>query len=585
MNDLKKVIQFVAPYWKLAVLSLITLTIMAVSDLAIPRLIERIVDVGIRQKDMQVVLNTSLLMLGIAVINTVFAVMNNLFSVRVGENTARDIREALFVKIQQFSYGDLDKYSTGKLMVRLTSDATAVQRLVQVTLRIGTRAPLMMVGSIILMFVTSAKLAIAMIPILSITAFVVVIFSIKMEPLFKEVQQKLDRLNTVLQENIAGARLVKAFVRVDFETERFDEANCDFTDDSVKVMQVMAAMAPALTVFVNLGIVLVVAYGGIQVIQGQLLVGQIIAFTNYLLSTMTPLILMSRLANTWANGLASAKRINEILDLQPEVPPVSDGIDASAEAIQRVAFDHVNFHYRGDGAANVLENINLTAKPGEMVALLGATGAGKTSLVNLIPRFYDVTTGRVAINTHDVREVLEDTLLNRVGIVPQETILFSGTIRENLCYGKPDATEEEMVAAAKAAQAHEFISSFPNGYDSMVEERGANLSGGQKQRIAIARALIMHPKILILDDATSSVDVETETHIQNALKQDMRDCISFVVAQRISTVLNADKIIVLDKGRAVAEGSHTELLQSSRIYQEIYESQLGGGINGNGGAQ
>ena len=586
MKDIKKIIRFVQPYWKLALLSLITLTVMVFSDLAIPRLVERIVDVGIREKDMQVVLHTSLIMLGIALINTIFAVMNNLFSIRVGENTARDIREALFVKIQQFSYGDLDKYSTGKLMVRLTSDTAAVQRLVQVTLRIGTRAPFMIIGSIILMFVTSTQLAIAMIPVLSITAIVVVIFSAKMEPLFRAVQQKLDHLNTVLQENIAGARLVKAFVRADFETERFDDANEDLTGDSIKVMQYMAAMSPALTVFVNIGMVMVIAYGGVQAIQGRLLVGQIIAFTNYLLTTMTPLILMSNLANTFANGLASAKRVNEILDLQPEVPVVTDGVDASAEMVMRVDFSRVDFHYRGDGAVNVLEQISLNAKPGEMVALLGATGAGKTSLVNLIPRFYDVTAGAVRINGHDVREVMEDTLLNRVGIVPQETILFSGTIRENLCYGKPDATDEEIIAAAKAAQAHEFISSFPNGYESMVEERGANLSGGQKQRIAIARALLTQPQILILDDATSSVDVETETRIQDALKHRMQDCISFVVAQRISTVLNADKIIVLDKGRIVAEGRHGELLQSSPIYREIYASQLGAGINGveNGGA-
>jgi ATP-binding cassette, subfamily B, multidrug efflux pump len=580
MHDIRKILKFVYPYWKLAVLSFITLIVMVFSDLAIPRLIERIIDVGIKQKDMDVVIHTSIIMLGISLINTVFTLMNNLFSVRVGENVGRDIREALFVKIQQFSYGDLDKYSTGKLMVRLTSDSAAVQRLIQISLRMGSRAPLLIAGSIILMFITSARLALAMVPVLSITALVIILFSVKMEPMFRAVQEKLDYLNTVLQENIAGARLVKAFVRANFETRRFDNANEDLTGRSVRVMQFMSAMSPALTIFVNIGMLLVIGFGGLQAIQGDLMVGQIVAFTNYLLTTMTPLLLMAQLSNTLANGMVSSKRINEILDLQPEVPAVLNGIDASSQPVSRVQFHDVDFHYRGDSTINVLEHINLMAEPGQMVALLGATGAGKTSLVNLIPRFYDATRGEVKINGYDVRSIQEDTLLNRIGIVPQETILFSGTIRENLCYGKPDASEEEVVTAAKIAQAHDFIKAFNQGYDTRVEERGVNLSGGQKQRIAIARALLTLPQILILDDATSSVDVETETRIQNALKEHLRMCISFVVAQRISTVLNADKIIVLDKGRIVAEGKHAELLKNSPIYQEIFQSQLGSGING-----
>lgn len=584
MADIRKILSFVKPYWKMAVFALLMLVLMALGDLSIPRLIQHLIDEGVKKNNMNVVLSTSAIMLGISILSALVAVLNNLSSVRTGESVARDMREALFTKIQQLSYGDLDRFSTGKLMVRLTSDAAAVQRLVQVSLRIGTRAPLLMIGSIILMFVTSSRMALIMLPILVVTSIVIVFFSVRMEPLFRTVQLKLDRLNTVLQENIAGARLVKAFVRADHEAQRFEDANTDLTDRTVRVMQFMSTMSPALTVFVNIGIALVIWYGGLQTIQGQMQVGQIVAFTNYLLTTMTPLILMVQLSNTWANGLASAHRINEVLDTEPEVQEAADAVSLPAQTRSRVIFRDVDFHYRGESNLAVLENINLTAEPGQTIAILGATGAGKSTLINLIPRFYDATDGQVQVDDRDVRTLQEESLLEQVGIVPQESILFSGTVRENLCYGRPDATEEEMIAAARAAQAHEFIMNLPEGYDTHVEERGANFSGGQKQRLAIARALVMHPRILILDDATSSVDVETETLIQDALKDIMQDRTSFVVAQRISTVLNADKIIVLDRGRIVASGRHADLIRTSPVYREIYESQLGNGVHGVGEA-
>lgn len=579
MYEVKRILHFVKPYRKLAWMALAMLLVMVASDLSIPRLVERIIDQGIRQNNLRVVLQTSAIMLAISVINTYVAVLNNNYSVRTGESTARDIREALFIKIQELSYGDLDRFTTGKLMVRLTSDASAVQRLVQVSLRIGTRAPLLGIGSIILMFLTSRSLATTMIPLLLITSAIIVFFSLKMEPLFRTVQQRLDRLNTVLQENIAGARLVKAFVRGEYEGQRFRSANEELTDGTVRVMQYMSSMSPLLTIFINIGVVLVIWFGGKQAIQGKMQVGQIVAFINYLLTTMTPLIMMTQLSNTWANGLASARRINEVLDTVPEVTQAADAILLPARSQSRVDFQDVAFHYRGNSDLEVLEEINLHTQPGQTVALLGATGAGKSSLINLIPRFYDVSRGQVAVDAQDVRGLQEDSLLGHIGIVPQESILFSGTIRDNIAYGKPDATDEEVIAAAKVAQAHDFILGLPQGYDTHVEERGANLSGGQKQRIAIARAVITRPAILILDDATSSVDVETETKIQDALNEAQHDRTTFVVAQRISTVLNADKIIVLDKGRILAEGKHAELIQSSPIYQEIYESQLGNGFH------
>jgi ATP-binding cassette subfamily B multidrug efflux pump len=579
MNHIRKILQFVKPYWKLAVLALVLLTSLVFMDLAIPRLIQRIIDQGILQKDLGVVIQTSALMVGISILSAVIAVGNNIFSVRVGESTARDLREAIFVKIQNFSYGNLDHFTTGKLMVRLTSDASAVQRLVQISLRIGTRAPLLMVGSLILMFNTSPHLALTMIPLLVVTIVVIVVFSIKMEPLFRIVQQKLDRLNTVLQENVAGARLVKAFVRADYESERFEVTNEDLTKETVHVMQFMSSMSPVLTIFINIGMVIVIWAGGLQAIQGGLTLGQLVAFINYLITTMTPLTMMTQLSNTWANGYASARRIDEVLDSVAEVQEDPNAQALPEEAQARVAFNNVSFYYNGSNEGTVLKNINLAAEPGKTIAILGATGSGKSSLINLIPRFYDASSGQVCIDGMDVRCLQEDSLLSQVGIVPQEAVLFSGTVRKNICYGRPEASDDEVIRAAKAAQAHDFIQEFAEGYNTHVEERGVNLSGGQKQRIAIARALIMQPKILILDDSTSSVDVETEIRIQSALEEIMRDRTSFVVAQRISTVLNADKIVVIDKGEIAAEGTHAELMQSSPIYQEIYDSQLGNGVH------
>jgi len=578
MVHIRHLLRFVRPYWRRSLAALALLTAVVVMDLAIPRLVERIIDEGIAPHNQAVVLHTSLIMLGISVLSTAFAVANNLLSVQVGESVARDLREALFRKIQSFSFGDLDRLKTGQLLVRLTSDTSAVQRLTQVTLRIGTRAPLLILGSLVLMISTSRSLALTMLPLLLITSAIIVFFVSKTEPLFRLAQQKLDRLNTVLQENIAGVRVVKAFVRADFEAQQFEAANEDFAANSIRVMQFMTNMTPALTVFVNLGMVVVIWAGGLQAIRGQLTLGQIVAFTNYLLTTMTPLILMTLLSNVWAGGMASARRVDEILQAVPEVQDLPEAPSLPEGARGRLAFENVSFHYDSDHAEAVLQGVDLTAEPGETIAILGATGAGKSTLVNLVPRFYDASAGRILIDGIDLRQIRQDSLLALIGVVPQETILFSGTVRDNIRYGAPQASEAEVVAAAKAAQAHDFILEMPQGYDSHVEARGANLSGGQKQRLAIARALLIRPRILILDDSTSSVDVETETRIQDALAAQPFPHTSLVVAQRISTVLRADKIVVLDKGRIAAVGTHRELMQSSSIYREIYDSQLGEGI-------
>lgn len=565
------------PYWKEAILSVVLLITVVFMDLAIPRLIQRIIDEGITPGKIEVVRWTTLWMLGISILNTLFAIGNNVFSISSTEGFARDLREALFKKIQAFSFSNLDQLKTGNLIVRLTSDIAILQQTFRMSLRIGIRAPLLIVGSLILMYTTNASLMVKVLPLLLLTGVAAFLFILKLGPMFLRVQKKLDDLNSVLQENIAGVRVVKTFVRRSHEEDRFQSANEAFTNVHIKIMRLFSTFAPVLTVLVNMGIIVVVYSGGIQAIEGSHSIGEIVAFVEYLMTTMVPLLIMAMVANRFASGMASAERIYEIFETIPEIQDKPDAKSVPTEIKGRVVFKNVSFYYSEASDDKVLEDIDLTAEAGQTVAILGATGSGKSTLVNLIPRFYDVTKGRITIDDVDVREVSQDSLFAHISVTPQDTVLFSGTVRENISYGKPDANESEIVNAAKAVQAHDFIMELPEGYDTQVAQRGVNLSGGQKQRIAIARAILTKPKILILDDSTSSVDVETEVKIQNALGKIMNTSTSFIVAQRISTVLNADKIVILDKGRIKAQGSHDELIRTSSIYKEIYDSQLGVG--------
>lgn len=572
---------FLRPYRGTALIALALLVTVVIFDLAIPRLVQRIIDQGIGRRDRALIINTSLLMLGVSALSMLLAVGNNITSVRVGEGVARDLRRALFLKIQSFSYANLDRQQTSQLLVRLTSDVNAVKGLVQVSLRIGTRAPLMMLGSLALMISTSFHLALLLLPLLLVTAILIGFFIVKTEPLFRNVQRKLDALNGVLQENIAGARLVKSLVRADREMERFGAANTELTFRSIAVNKFSSTMMPALTSCINLGTVVVIWAGGLETMHGRLTLGQLVAFTNYLLSTMTPLVMMTILSSMWAAGFASLRRIEEVLSTKPDIVDPAETTPLPETTGVQVSFDDVSFAYRdADGETNeeVLHELALHSRPGQMVAILGATGVGKTTLVNLIPRLYDVTKGAVRVQGVDVRALKQATLLDRLAIVPQEALLFEGTVRENLAYGKPDASDAEVEAAAIAAQAHGFICERAAGYGARVAPRGANFSGGQRQRLCIARALVSNAPILILDDSTSAVDIETEAKIQEAIRARQGAGTLFVVAQRISSVLRADQILVLEGGRIVAQGSHPELLQSSAVYREIYDSQLGAGV-------
>jgi len=576
MSNLMKILRYLKPYRRKATIALVALTVSILTDLAVPRLIQAIVDNGIAKGNMRAVLMTMGIMLAVSALGAVVSIVNTRYSVDVALGFGTDVRAATFRNIQGFSFDNLDDHRTGALMTNLTSDVNRVQQTVQMGLRIMTRAPLMMLGSIVLMLATSPRLAVWVVALLVVTGAMIVVLSTKAQPIFLRVQAKLDRLNTVLQENLAGMRLVKAFVRSSEENRRFGVVNDDLMDQNKRVQRLFAVVMPTMTVIINLGMVLVILIGGRQAIGGTMTTGQLMAFINYLMFTMFPLLMMGMLLVMLSQAEASAGRINGVLDTKSSIVDQPGAVDLS-EVSGRVAFDHVTFSYDHECGEPVLQDVSFTAKPGQTVAILGETGSGKTTLVHLIPRFYDVCGGSVTVDGIDVRDVTLASLRRHMGIALQEAVLFTGTLRDNIRYGRPDATQEEVEVAARAAQAEEFILSTPKAYDTMVEERGANLSGGQKQRIAIARALLLKPSILILDDSTSAVDVDTEARIQEALLRLHSQCTVFIVAQRISTVLAADKILVLDKGRIAAEGTHQELIQTSPIYHEIYESQLGGG--------
>jgi ATP-binding cassette subfamily B multidrug efflux pump len=581
MKSLRRMIHFVKPYWKASILALLLLLGMVIADLLIPRLTQQVINVGIAQKDMRMIGTTSLLMLGAAALSALFAVANTVLSVRVAQNVGADLRSALVRKVQTFSFGNLDRIQTGQLLVRATSDVNMVQTILMMSLRILTRAPLWVVGSMFMLVATSRQLSLLMLALLPVIVGFIWFFGTRARPLFTKVQQKLDKLNQVLQENLAGVRVVKAFVRVEHENARFDQVNRDLTVENVKVMQLLAVLIPMMFLLVNLGVAGVVWFGGRSVILGDFTVGGVVASVNYMTYSLFPLMMLGSMIGPLSAADASAARIWEVLDSTAEVQnrPQARALPGIAG---RVAFEDVCFSYNHSCNEPVLEGVNLTAEPGQTVAILGATGSGKSSLIHLIPRFYDVERGRVMLDGVDVRDMPLDALRSQIGIALQEAVLFSGTVRDNIRYGRPQATDEEVIAAAQAAQAHDFIVAFPEGYDTVLGQRGVNLSGGQKQRIAIARALLVRPKVLILDDSTSSVDVETEAKIEAALEELLAGCTTFVVAQRISTVLNADKIVVLERGKVAAVGTHAELMSSSPIYQEIYESQLGDGGVHNG---
>ncbi len=510
-----------------------------------------------------------------AAVRGLFAFLQSYWAERNSQAVAFDLRNDLYAKIQRLSFSYHDRQQTGQLMVRATDDVEKLRLFLGQGLLQLVGAIILLSGTLILLFTTNAGLALTTLWILPVALVLFVVFSRISRPMFTRVQQRLSELNTILQENLAGIKVIKAFVREREEQVKFRIAADRLMNQQIAIARLFTFLFPFAFLIANLGQATILYAGGQRIIQGMLTLGEWQEFSLYLIFLFLPIAQFGFIINQFSQASASAVRIFEILDAQSDVIEKPDAI--TLPPIKgHVKFEHVSFRYFGSGEP-VLKNVSFEVQPGQTVALLGATGSGKTTIINLIPRFYDPTEGRVLIDGYDIRDVTLQSLRSQIGIVLQETTLFSGTIRENIAFGKPEATMDEIVAATKAAAAHDFIMSFPPGYDTPVGERGATLSGGQKQRIALARALLLNPRILILDEATSNVDVATEAQIQAALQHLMKGRTSFVIAQRISTVMNADLILVLDKGQIVAQGRHEELLEESEIYAEIYSSQLQGG--------
>jgi ATP-binding cassette subfamily B multidrug efflux pump len=578
VRSLLRLYRFLRPYRLQTTVALLLLFFMVAADLVIPRLTQRVIDQGIVPNNLHVVITTALYMVGASILSVVLALVNNSLSVYAAMGFGANLRSALMRKVQSFSFGNLDHLQTGKLIVRSTSDVSSVQIVVILSLRILTRAPIWAAGAIVLLVFTSPRLALMVAVFVPLIAGLVWLFARKAHSMFLLMQQRLDRLNTVLQENLSGIRIVKAFVRTVHEITRFDDANEALMNRTIQVSQLMAVFMPLMLLILNMAIVGAVWLGGKMALTGQMSVGHVVAAINYLIFALFPILLLGGMLGPLSAADASASRILEVLDAEPQVQPPS----RPAKILHpqgRIVFENVCFGYNGNSAEPVLRDVSFTAESGETVAILGATGVGKSTLIHLIPRFYDVTAGRITFDGIDLRDLELRWLRSTVGIVLQEAVLFSGTIRDNIRYGRIAATDEEVRAAARAAQAEAFISELPEGYDTVIGQRGVTLSGGQRQRIAIARALLVKPKVLILDDSTSALDIETEIRLQDALDQLI--CISqnattrFVVAQRISTVLLADKILLLDQGRIAAIGTHQQLLTANSMYRDIYRSQLG----------
>jgi len=572
VRPLWRAMRLLKPYWIMVVGTLVSLLVATGAMLIVPRLSQAIIDQGIAQGNSRLILWMALAMVGVALLRAVFQFAQGALAARTAQGIAFDLRNALYEKIQSLSFSYHDQVQTGQLLTRATSDVEVVQRFVGHGAVMLLSAVFMMVGALAVLFSLNWRLALVMVAVIPVTFGLFALFARRAMPLFKEVQQRLSNLNVVLQENLAGVRVVKAFAREEHEARRYEAANLEFYDINLRVTNILSLAFPTIFGVFNLTTLAIYWLGGLQVIGKTLTVGELVAFASYVGAAFFPVMMISTIVAMLSSAAASAERIYDILDAHSEVVDKPDAIPLP-RVQGRVEFEHVTFRY-SKGGEPVLKDVSFVAEPGQRVALLGATGSGKSTIINLIPRFYDVDEGRVLIDGYDVRDVQLASLRSQIGIVLQETNLFEGTIRENIAFGRPDASFEEVVAAAKAAEAHDFITSFVDGYDTRVGERGVTLSGGQKQRVAIARALLLDPRILILDDATSNVDLATEYRIQRALDRLMAGRTSFIIAQRVATVLNADQILVLDRGEIVARGVHEELLASSELYVEIYQSQL-----------
>ena len=552
----------------------VALLLVTGANLTTPLLIRRAIDDGISPRNLNVIFIMVASLVGVALARGLFTFLQGYLAERASQGVAYDLRNALFERIGRLSFSYYDRVQTGQLVTRLTNDVEQIRTFTgSGVVQLGNAA-VMLVGTTVLLFYLDWQLALVALAIVPPIVFVLVRFVQKIRPLFSEVQQTLGRLNTVLQEDLSGVRVIRAFAREDYEVGRYRDVNDELLNKNLQTVQTFAGNFPIIFLLSNLGTLGIVLFGGLQVIGGSLSIGELVAFNAYLAFLLQPILTIGFLSASISRAGASSLRVFEVLDAPIEVKDKPDAVGLPPIHC-RVEFEDVGFRYPGS-EREVLRDVSFCIEPGQTVAILGTTGSGKSTLVNLIPRFYDVTEGGVKLDDHDVRDVTLSSLRSQIGIVLQETRLFSGSVRDNIAFGKPDATEEEVQSAARDAQADEFIQDLPEGYGTVIGERGLGLSGGQRQRIAIARALLVDPRLLILDDSTSAVDAETEAAIQETLDRLMREesRTVFVIAQRVSTVRDADLILVLDEGQIAARGTHEELTRNSELYNEILGSQL-----------
>lgn len=572
-----KVLRYLKPYWLFALLCPLAMILEVSMDLLQPTLMSDIVDNGIlgdaaADENLRYVLITGLKMLVFSLIGCFGGIASAAFGTAAAQKMGNDLRKDAFAKVMHMSFQQTDKFTTGSLVTRLTNDITAIQEFVAMSLRMFVRTGMQFIGGIAVILTLNVNFGIVLVISLPVQLIAVAIIMKKASPLFSIVQSRLDKVNSVVQENVSGARVVKAFTREGYEINRFDNANTDLMTTNLKVQKLLATLNPILMIIMNASVIAIIMIGGFQVEAKAMQVGEVMAAVTYITQILMSVMMVGMMFQQVSRSAASMKRVNEVLSTNPVI---SDGNkSADSDNSGTVEFRNVGFSYPGSSGKPVLSGIDLKAEKGQMIAILGSTGCGKTSLVNLVPRFYDATKGDVLVDGVNVKDYDVDTLRSKIGVVLQKSELFSGTVAENIRWGCETATDEEVKTAAKIAQAEEFIDGFNDGYDTMISEKGASLSGGQKQRMAIARAIIKKPEILIFDDSTSALDLSTEAKLHKALRESLSGVTVIMIAQRIASVMRADKIAVLENGSICAFGTHKELMESSSVYRDIYYSQM-----------
>lgn len=574
---MKRLLRHMKKYIFFAILCPILMILEVLADIYIPYLMSRIVDIGIVNQDIEYIVQLGLIMVVAALLAMVFGILSSHFGARTGYGFAAGIRQEVFEKVQSFSFANLNQFSVSSLITRLTNDCNTIGQVAMMSLRMAVRAPFMMLFALIMALRINASLARVFMVAIPVTALVLVVIMVKARPLFRKMQSCVDRVNAVIQENLTGIRVVKSFNRQEFEEKKFKERNDDLRDTALKAISLVILLMPALNLIIYSTIIAVLWFGGMQVTAGTMGSGELISFITYITQILMSLMMMSFFFMQFVRASASVSRIMEVLNTESEIKEVKNPVKELKDG--SVIFKNVYFRYPGSKEC-VLKDINFSIKTGEVLGIIGSTGSSKSTLVQLIPRLYDVTEGAVIVGGYDVRDYELKALRDQVAFVLQKNTLFSGTIRDNMRWGNENATDEEIIQALKRAQAWEFVSRYEDGLDHWVEQGGSNFSGGQKQRLTIARALLKSPKIIILDDSTSAVDMATDARIQQAFKEELKDVTTIIIAQRISSIQHADWIIVMNEGRIESMGKHEELLEISPVYREIYETQQRGVMAG-----